>query len=80
MMLANVFSALGGAAQVGRTLGVTTEHAAGMVRRGSIPVAYWPKLVVAAQKRGLSWITYETLTHLHASGRERPSPGRARPS
>ena len=72
MMISSVFSALGGAAEVGRTIGVTTEHAAGMARRGSIPVVYWPKLVAAARERRLSWITYETLTHLHAA------PDRAR--
>ena len=72
MTVSDVFMALGGAAVVARSIGVTTEHAAGMARRGSVPVAYWPHLVAAARRRKLSWITYETLTHLHAA------PGRVR--
>jgi hypothetical protein len=67
MLVRDVFSALGGAAEVGRAIGVTTEHAAGMARRGSVPVVYWPQLVAAARRRKLSWVTFETLTHLHAA-------------
>jgi hypothetical protein len=61
-----LFSAFGGPSKVGRAIGVSTEHAAAMKRRGSIPVGYWPNLIAAARERQIRGITYESLTHLHA--------------
>ena len=65
-----IFIAFGGPASVGRAIGVSTEHAASMKRRGSIPVDYWPALIRAANEREIHDITYESLTLLHASRRE----------
>lgn len=64
--LDDVFSAFGGPSKVGQAVGVSTEHAASMRRRRSIPVKYWPSLVRAARDLELDWITFEALTSLHA--------------
>ena len=68
--VAELFDAFDGPANVGRAIGVTTEHAAAMKRRQSIPVPYWPKLIAAARERRISGITYESLTYLHAERAE----------
>jgi hypothetical protein len=62
----DVFIAFGGPAKIGQAVGISTEHAAAMKRRNSIPVAYWPALIASARERGISCITYESLTLLHA--------------
>lgn len=63
----DVFDAFEGKPSVlGRAIGISTEHAAAMRRRGSIPVRYWRKLVAAAGERGNSQITFEALAELHA--------------
>jgi hypothetical protein len=62
----DVFEAFGGPSKVGQAVGVSTEHAAAMKRRGSIPVAYWPALIATARERRISGITYEALALLHA--------------
>lgn len=41
-------------------IGVPRTHAHTMKARRSIPVRYWPAVVAAAKKRGLS-VTYERL-------------------
>jgi hypothetical protein len=66
-----LFAAFGGPAKVGQAIRVSTEHAASMKRRNSIPVGYWPLLIAAARERRIPGITYETLTHLHAGSRIR---------
>lgn len=62
----DVFGAFGGPSKVGQAIGVSTEHAAAMKRRGSIPVGYWPALIAVARERRITGITYESLTHIHA--------------
>ena len=47
-------------------IGVTTEHATAMKRRGSIPAAYWPRLIGAAADGGIEGVTYEVLAELAA--------------
>jgi hypothetical protein len=42
-----LFSELGGPAGVGRMLGIATEHAAAMKRRGSIPIEHWPVMILS---------------------------------
>lgn len=64
--LDDLFERFGGAAKVGQAIGVSTEHAASMKRRKSIPVDYWPKLIGAARDRRISGVTPERLMHLHA--------------
>ncbi len=57
----HLFEAFGGPAQVGRLLGITTEHAVQMRRRGSIPPEHWPRLVNAAIAQGIEGVTHEAL-------------------
>ena len=59
-----LFQVLGGPAEFGRAVGISTEHAATMRRRKSIPVHYWPPLVAAADKQGVA-LSYEVLVELH---------------
>lgn len=66
-----LFTAFGGPSKVGQAVGVSTEHAAAMKRRNSIPVDYWPSLIAAAQERCIAGVTYESLALLHA---RRPLP------
>jgi hypothetical protein len=54
-------------ANVARDIGVTTEHAAGMKRRGSIPVDYWPALVDNAKHRKIRGVDYAALVQIHSS-------------
>jgi hypothetical protein len=85
----DLFEALGGPAEVGRMISVTTEHAASMRRRGSIPSAYWLLLVTKAAERGIEGVTLEVLAKLAATAprtsglpalaRCAPRPARARP-
>lgn len=54
-----------GPAQLGRIIGVTTEHAAAMKRRNSIPASYWPALVnECAGREGLEAVNLELLADL----------------
>ena len=67
--LDDLFRAFGGPANLGRALGISTEHAAAMKRRRSIPVRYWLPLIHAARVSGKTTVTFETLTRLHAMER-----------
>lgn len=60
-----LYEAFGGAAEIGRAIGKSTEHAAIMKRRGSIPVEYWLRLTEAARERGIPGVTCESLTVMH---------------
>lgn len=62
----DIFAELGGPAEVGRIIGKSTEHAASMKRRRSIPVDYWPPIIEAAREKDKP-ITYETLVAVHTS-------------
>ena len=65
MTISEIFEALGGPAELGRAIGITTEHAASMRRRESIPVAYWQRVVSHAKQKKIRNITYETLAIAH---------------
>lgn len=65
----DVFEAFGGPAAVGKAIGKSTEHAAAMRRRGSIPVDYWLDLIAAADKAGIEGVNTEALTRMHARER-----------
>lgn len=62
-----------------RDIGVTTEHAAGMRRRDSIPAAHWNEVIYAAERRGIKGVTYELLANL-ASRRKSPADSEQRAS
>ena len=51
--LSTIYEALNGAAEVGRALGISTEHAAGLRRRRSIPPRYWAELLTALTDKGV---------------------------
>jgi hypothetical protein len=72
-----LFSAFDGPAKLGAIVGVTTEHAAAMKRRRSIPPLYWPKLVAHAATNGIAGVTHESLTVLHIREREARARDRA---
>ncbi|RAI42800.1 hypothetical protein [Rhodoplanes roseus] len=69
--LDSLFISLGGPAEVGRIIGKSTEHAASMRRRGSIPVEYWPALVAAAEEKQIVDLTYEALVAMHVRAKQR---------
>jgi len=73
----DLFRNFGGPSKVGQAIGVSTEHAAAMKRRRSIPSRYWLPLIQAAEARGIA-VSLEQIAHLHArsSGSE-PEPERA---
>jgi hypothetical protein len=60
----DLFEAFGGPAAVGRILGTTTEHAAQMKRRKSIPVRWWPHLISAAKEQKIK-LTEADLLRIH---------------
>jgi hypothetical protein len=72
----DIFDAFGGPSAVGRVIGKSTEHAASMRRRGSIPVDYWPALIAHAREvaadpeqprcRMMAHVTSDTLMLIHA--------------
>ena len=51
--LDKLFSDMGGPAAVGRIIGVTTEHATTMRRRGSVPLEHWPTLIMSPAGKAL---------------------------
>jgi hypothetical protein len=63
----DVFAAFGGPAQFARTFALKgSSTASEMKRRRSISIDLWPDIVAAAGKRNIDWLTYETLTLMHA--------------
>ncbi|BAQ44369.1 hypothetical protein [Methylobacterium aquaticum] len=50
-----------------RDLGLRPSHGTVIKHRGSIPVAYWPKMIAAAEQRGINGVTYEALALIHAA-------------
>jgi hypothetical protein len=69
----DVFAAFGGPARFGEATGIAPNHAQTMKSRGSIPPAYWPKVVGAAKSKRLGWITFEKLAEMAAQKLERAS-------
>ncbi len=73
----SLFAQLGGPSEVGRIIGKSTEHAAAMKRRKSIPVRYWSKLMMASQQNGVD-LNADRLTKLHDHAAAQPAPEPAR--
>ncbi len=65
--VASIFLAFNGPASVARAIGVTTEHAASMRRRRSIPVRYWSALLAAAAMHKPALISNQDLIDAHAA-------------
>ncbi|WP_416339776.1 carph-isopro domain-containing protein [Paracoccus sp. (in: a-proteobacteria)] len=57
--------AFGGTAAFGRVLGKGQSTASEMKRRGSIPVAHWPRIIMAARECGIAGVTPDLLMRLH---------------
>ena len=70
-----LFTVFGGPSKVGQAIGVSTEHAAAMKRRHSIPSRYWLSLVKAAEGRDIG-LSLENLARLNEQ--ERPAPEQER--
>lgn len=66
--LNKLFRDLGGAAVVGRILGISTEHAAAMKRRGSIPIEHWPTMIMSPIGKALG-VTEARLLFAHTGVR-----------
>lgn len=47
--------------------GIDAGHVRTMRNRNSIPVEYWPALIVVAQSKSIEGLTYETLQALRPS-------------
>lgn len=60
-----IFDKLKGPGKVAELLGVKPSAASEMKRRQSVPVKYWPKLVIACNEAGLP-MSYATLVSLHS--------------
>lgn len=67
MTVDDIFHLLGGPAEVGRIIGKSTEHAASMRRRGSVPVRYWAAIIDASAQRNVSEITHAALVAAHTA-------------
>jgi hypothetical protein len=66
--LDTLYSELGGPAAVGRMLGISTEYAAAMKRRGSIPLEHWPVMIMSPIGKTLG-VTEARLLFAHTSVR-----------
>lgn len=65
--VADVFDAFGGPAQFARQFGLKgSSTASEMKRRGNISVNLWPPIIALAAERHIEWLTYESLTLMHA--------------
>lgn len=59
-----VIEAFGGTEPFGEAAEVPDSHARAMKARKSIPPLYWPRIVTAAQSKGIEGISYEMLAKL----------------
>lgn len=67
----DVFTAFGGPAVVMRILDLKRSTATEIKRRGSIPVEYWPGLIEAAPRYGISGLTSDKLLQIHVAKGDR---------
>lgn len=66
----DIITSLGGPTALGRICGFEKNPGArghDMKTRRSIPVRYWPRIIQAARRKGISGITHRVLTEIHAS-------------
>lgn len=66
----DIFKAFGGPASYAKAIGIQVFHARTMKQRGSIPPAYWSDTVKAAEERGLTDVTLESLAEAAQAKRE----------
>lgn len=66
MTVQQIFERWPSASDLARDIGLKrASHGTLMKFRGSIPVEHWPRLIVAAEARGITGVTYETLVLAH---------------
>jgi hypothetical protein len=58
----DVFAEFGGPTKLARAIGIEPFHAQTMKTRGSIPPAYWSKIIEAAREQRIRGLSYEKLT------------------
>jgi hypothetical protein len=61
-------------ADFARDIGVKPSHAHTMLVRGNIPVVYWPKIIQAADGRGIKGVTSEAMMNIHTEAAEPAQP------
>ena len=64
-MISDLFEKLGGNTKVGSAIGKGQTTVSEMKRRRSIPVRYWPKIILAAREKGID-ISEADLLRIHA--------------
>lgn len=65
----DVFAAFGGPARLAEATGLRPFHAQTMKQRGSIPPAYWTRVVSAAERLNIDGVTTEKLAVIAAARR-----------
>lgn len=60
----DLITAFGGPAKFAGAIDVKPFHAQTMKTRGSVPPAYWSRVVAAASVLKIAGVTYETLTKM----------------
>jgi hypothetical protein len=68
----DVFDAFGGSSAMAKAIGLKDRQPAvrAWKSRGSIPPAYWPAITRAAKRRGIKWITTESLLYVRVNKSE----------
>jgi hypothetical protein len=67
--VADIFGLWPSDAEVARDIGVSYPTVSSWKQRGSIPAAYWRRVIRAAARRGYSKVTAELLVEVHAQDR-----------
>lgn len=69
--VSDIFDVFGGSTSLARLLGVNTSTASEMKRRESIPVEYWPRIVMEAKRIGRDDVTLEAIAIIMAEAGSR---------
>lgn len=75
-----LIDAFGGVSAFARLIGKGQSTAGEMKRSQSIHVRYWPVIIAAARKRGLAWVTSESLMGMHAQADGNDTSDTSRPA
>lgn len=65
-----IIRALGGPAEFGRLLGVSTQSAFNMGARGSFPPRHWPKLIRLAALAKVPGVTLDSMVEMSEAARK----------
>lgn len=64
--VADILKSIGSNAEVARRLGVGTSVISECKRRNSLPVKYWPGIILLAAEAGVIGVNSDTLVMIHA--------------